>query len=159
MARPRKPDLSPAELQAIEGKGDRVACGIVSEMRGANVGSISQREASTRRVSHEWVAQQRKRQKTQPSENQVGAGDGTPSENNGAMGDTGSRVDPVWSAGETVWGRALLGGHVHSFANGSCRCGAKQTFGNENVEPNGKETPGESVTGPKVESGQSGRVA
>lgn len=64
MARPFKADLSPVESLAIVGKGDRVAAGIVSAMRGANVGSITQAEASRRRVSHEWIRKQR--QTTQP---------------------------------------------------------------------------------------------
>lgn len=92
MARPSKPALSQAEWAAIVGEGDRAASGIVSELRGANVGSISQREASRRRVSHEWVAQQRKRQKTQPSENGVGAGSTQPSENPLGVSHSASRM-------------------------------------------------------------------
>jgi hypothetical protein len=93
MARPRKDDLSPEEWAAIEGKGDRAASGIVSALRGADVASISQREASRRSVSHEWVAQQRKkRQKTQPSENPVAALTASPSENPELTDDTGTRI-------------------------------------------------------------------
>lgn len=93
MARPRKADLSAEEWAAIEGKGDRAASGIVSALRGADVASISQREASRRSVSHEWVAQQRKkRQKTQPSENPVAALSGPPSENVALTDYTGTRM-------------------------------------------------------------------
>jgi len=79
---------------AIEGKGDRAAAGIVSELRGANVGSISQREASRRRVSHEWVAQRRKelRQKTYPSENGGGNGATMPSDNTQGESHSASRM-------------------------------------------------------------------
>lgn len=92
MARPRKPDLSAEEWAAIEGKGDRAASGIVSAMRGADVASISHKEASRRGVSHEWVAQQRKRQKTGPSENQTVNGGNTVSENNVLTDYTGTRI-------------------------------------------------------------------
>lgn len=64
MARPFKPDLSAEELAAIDGYGDRTAAGIVSQLRGANLGSITQAEANRRRVSHEWIRKQR--QTTQP---------------------------------------------------------------------------------------------
>lgn len=95
MARPRKPDLSPEEWAAIAGKGDRAASGIVSAMRGADVASISHKEASRRGVSHEWVAQQRKRQKTTPSENQSGEGATMMSENQLVTDYTGSRMVSV----------------------------------------------------------------
>lgn len=93
MARPRKADPSAEEWVAIEGKGNRVAARIVSAMRRADVASISQVEASRRGVSHEWVAQQRKkRQKTQPSENSGVALSSGPSENEAATDYTGPRM-------------------------------------------------------------------
>lgn len=93
MPRPSKPDMSPAEWLATAGMGSRKASGVVSEMRGANVGSISAKEASRRRVSHEWVDQQRrKRQKTQPSENAGGDGGAAPSENHSDTSHTGTRM-------------------------------------------------------------------
>lgn len=93
MARPRKPDLSQAEWLAIEGKGDRVAAGIVSRGRGAFVDSISAVEANRRGVSHEWVAQKRKnRQKTQPSENVDGVQGTMPSRNQVITDYTGPRI-------------------------------------------------------------------
>lgn len=101
MARPRKPDLSPDEWAAIEGKGDRAASGIVSAKRGADVASISQREASRRGVSHEWIAQQRKkRQKTQPSENSGAVPVGPPSENQSLTDYTGPRIVSPDSPGD-----------------------------------------------------------
>lgn len=103
MARPSKPALSPAEWQAIAGKGDRAASGIVSAMRGAGVASISQREASRRSVSHEWVAQQRKRQKTQPSENNLGVQETMPSDNKTGKDHTGSRIHLPKTTGEVAW--------------------------------------------------------
>lgn len=106
MARPSKPALSAEEWEAIAGKGDRAASGIVSAMRGANLGSITQAEAGRRRVSHEWVAQARKRQKTQPSENQVGAQETMPSENQLLTDRSGPRMGysapPVESPGENA---------------------------------------------------------
>lgn len=102
MARPSKPALSAEEWAAIAGKGDRAASGIVSTMRGAGVASISQREASRRRVSHEWIAQARKRQKTQPSENQVGVQETMPSDNQASTDYTGPRMGRSVSPGEVA---------------------------------------------------------
>lgn len=70
--RPAKPGLTDVELQAIQGLGEQQAAAKVSDMRGANLGSISAAEASRRRVSHDWVRRQRLR-KTQPTQNSNGA--------------------------------------------------------------------------------------
>ena len=102
MARPRKADLSAEEWAAIEGKGDRAASGIVSALRGADVASISQREASRRGVSHDWIAQQRKkRQKTPPPENPAVAPLGAPPENPAATDYTGTRIGREVPPGES----------------------------------------------------------
>lgn len=105
MPRPAKNPPTEAEWIAIQGQGDRKAAAIISELRGANLGSISGLEASRRRVSHEWVAQQRKtklRQNTKPSENLQSLGDTMPSENTQATGNGGPRITREVSRGENA---------------------------------------------------------
>jgi hypothetical protein len=98
MARPFKPSLSSVEAAAIEGKGDRTAAGIVSAMRGANLGSITQAEAARRRVSHEWVRKQR--QTTQPPINSEATVTGLPPNNESPTDYSRSRVPRMVSSGD-----------------------------------------------------------
>lgn len=95
MARPPKPPLNPVELEAIAGKGNQSAAAIVSAMRGANVGSISQAEATRRRVSYKWIGRQRKtalQDKTHTGQNVGEAGATMPGQNNSPTWATGARL-------------------------------------------------------------------
>jgi len=103
MGRHPKPDLTPEELAATEGKTNRIAAAIVSDMRGANVVNINALERYRRRVSHSWIRQQRVnalRGNIQACKNTGGAGAASPmtnppsvEENQWAMGNSGPRID------------------------------------------------------------------
>jgi len=103
MGRHPKPDLTPEELAATEGKTNRIAAAIVSDMRGANVVNINALERYRRRVSHSWIRQQRVnalRGNIQACKNTGGAGAASPmtnppsvEENQWAMGNSGPRND------------------------------------------------------------------
>lgn len=91
MARPRKTDLEPPEWLAIEGKGNRAAAAIVSDMRGANLGSISGAERARRRVSHKFIERQR-RDKTKPGQNPEPSPAVGPGQNSDVAERSGTRV-------------------------------------------------------------------
>ena len=60
MGRRPKPRLTGEEVQAITGKGNRIAAAIISQMRGAEAASLTNAQRNARRVSYVWIMQQRR---------------------------------------------------------------------------------------------------
>lgn len=109
MARPSKPELTPEEWAAIEGiKSNIAAAAKVSDLRGANVLSISHAEALRRSVSKEFIRRARRelswvrvlgslpthesQHKTSMAQNTQAVGATTMAQNNSPTGHSGSRM-------------------------------------------------------------------